>query len=292
MGQREQESELTSIPGHHDRGFYFLYERYSIEVTLHMKILIANWKMNPTSKEQALELFRSTVSNASGLFNSEVVVCPPFVYLEECAKELALNNIPNLVLGAQDVFWQASGAYTGEVSAKMLREFYVQYVLIGHSDRRYTLGESDEMINNKIKAVLEEHMIPVLLVGEKEQDEAQEDTLIDQLSRDLKDLDRAQVSKIIFAYEPVWAISTSANAQVATSEHVLKSIALIKNILHKLYDFQEGEFPQMLYGGSVNKQNLKDFLGHKEIAGAVVGGASLKPEEFGAMMRIASELHD
>ncbi|MEK7583022.1 MAG: triose-phosphate isomerase [Patescibacteria group bacterium] len=226
------------------------------------KLLIANWKANPESPEEARALFEAEN-------NPGVIICPPAVYLEE----LHAN-------GAQDVFWEG-GAHTGEVSPEMLKELGVTHVLVGHSERR-AIGETDEQINQKLKALLNAGMTPVLLIGEPEKSAARSDYLIDQLTRDLEGVSADGAAKIMFCYEPVWAIGTHA----ANLDDVVSAIHEMQSILDKMYGFK----PSMLYGGSVNEKNLADFLNHPEISGAVVGGASLKAEEFKNMIEIATKL--
>src|SRR3989344_4090010 len=188
-----------------------------------MKILIANWKANPETLEEAKKLFEAE-------HQPGVIICPPAVYFEELH--------PN---GAQDVFWE-SGAHTGQMSPSMLKGFGVTHVLVGHSERR-ALGETDEQINMKLKAVLVADMTPVLLIGEPEKSAARSDYLIDQLTRDLEGVSAEDAIKILFCYEPVWAIGT----QAASPEDVLSAIHEMQGILEKMYGFK----PTMLYGGSV-----------------------------------------
>ena len=225
-------------------------------------LLIANWKANPETLAEAKALF--VAENYPG-----VVICPPAIYIED----LRAN-------GAQDVFWEA-GPHTGQVSPGMLKQFGVTYVLVGHSERR-AIGETDEQINKKLIALLQADMTPILLIGEPEKSAARSDYLIDQLTRDLEGISTDDAKKIIFCYEPVWAIGT----QAASPEDVLSAIHEMQNILEKMYGFK----PAMLYGGSVNEKNLADFLTHPEIFGAVVGGASLRAEEFKKMIEIAAKL--
>ena len=170
----------------------------------------------------------------------------------------------------------------------MLKQFGVTHVLVGHSERR-AIGETDEQINKKLKAVLAAGMTPILLIGEQEKSVARSDYLIDQLTHDLEDVSADDAKKIIFCYEPVWAISSNAGGQAATPEDALSAIAEMKNILSKLYPIHSTPYT-FLYGGSVNEKNLADFLKHSEISGAVVGGASLKAEEFNRMIEIAATL--
>ena len=230
------------------------------------KLLIANWKANPATLTEAKMLFEAE--------NKEnVIICPPAVYIAELH--------PN---GAQDVFWEG-GAHTGQISTEMLKQFGVTHVLAGHSERR-VLGETDEQINKKVKAILAANMIPILLIGEPEKSNAQSDYLIDQLTRDLEGVSVEDAKKIMFCYEPAWAISTKSNNQSDTPENALSAIHKMQNILDKMYQFK----PAMLYGGSVNASNTHDFFQHDDISGAVVGGASLRPDEFKKMIEIATKL--
>lgn len=232
-----------------------------------MKTLIANWKANPGTLEEAKTLFAIEDTQ-------NVIICPPAIYIAELRPK-----------GAQDVFWEA-GAHTGQISTVMLKQFGVTHVLVGHSERR-ALGETDEQINKKLKAVLAAGMTPVLLIGEQEKNNAvRQDILIDQLTRDLEGVDADDAQKIMFCYEPVWAISANAGAQPASPEDAVSAIHEMRAILDKMHGFK----PAMLYGGSTNAENIGDFLLHDEISGAVVGGASLKIDEFRKMIEIASGL--
>jgi triosephosphate isomerase len=246
-----------------------------------VKILIANWKANPSTLAEAQELFRAEISEAGKYKGIQTVICPPFVFIEELAK------IDSARLGAQDIFWEKSGPFTGEISTEMLKNFGVGHVLVGHSDRRYKIGETDEMINKKIKAALEAGITPVLLVGEKDRKDDRAQILEKQLSADLDGLNVGQVSKVLIAYEPVWAISTTPNAEPDTSESTLEAIGSINEILSKTYNLKP---ITCLYGGSVTEKNVADFLSSPEISGAVIGGASLRKDEFANILRIVSEI--
>jgi triosephosphate isomerase len=240
------------------------------------KLLIFNWKMNPNTLKEALDLAR-----ASDYKNT--VIAPPFVFLEEIGK-----IIKNAELGAQDVFWEnppaGSGAFTGEISAKELKNLDVKYAIIGHSERRYKLGETDEMIAKKIETALKEGLIPVLCVGEtrKERDAGKKEEVIKrQLEIDLFLTRQAgKTQKILIAYEPVWAIGTG---EPETPKSALETIKFIKKIL------VASRYPliaKILYGGSVDSKNLGNYLKFKGIDGALVGGASLKQEEVRKMHEI------
>ena len=239
-----------------------------------MKILIANWKMNPPTLAEAQELFRAEVIEAAKYKNVKTVICPPFMFMKDLA------SIPNNVLGAQDVFWEESDFFEPQ-------KLGTDYALIGHSDRRYKIGETDEMINKKIKVTLEAEIIPVLLVGEKNREDDRRQVLEKQLSADLEGLDPGQISKVLIAYEPVWAISTTLGAKADTSENTLEALKIISEFLSINYKLEAKHF---LYGGSVTAKNVADFLSCPEISGAVLGGASLRKDEFEEIFRIVSKI--
>lgn len=238
------------------------------------KLLIFNWKMNPETLEEALFL-----AMASDYKN--VVVAPPFPFLEEVGKVFKKAK-----LGAQDLFWEEKGAFTGEVSVKELKSVGAKYVIIGHSERRHKLGETDEMAAKKVKAALDEGLIPVLCVGEtkKEKDAGQRETVIKrQLEKGLSLVSQKSNVKgqmLLIAYEPVWAIGTG---DPETPGSAAETIRFIKKILESLVVSHKS---LVLYGGSVNSQNLGDYLKYKEVAGALIGGASLKKEEMRAMVKL------
>lgn len=231
------------------------------------KIIIANWKANPATLEEAQELFSAEALVAEQYVGVETVICPPSVFLKDLAK------IDPRYLGAQDV----------EISPEA--KGFVSHVLVGHSDRRYILGETDELINKKIKAVLEAAMVPVLLVGEKEKGESRENILSEQLEKDLLGLSAEQAAKILFTYEPVWAISTNSGGQADTPENALTAIKIMDSFLIKNYQLKTINY---LYGGSVNEQNVADFLKYPEIGGAVIGGASLDADRFSKILEVTS----
>ncbi len=250
------------------------------------KLIIANWKMSPQNLVQAQELFEGFGNAAKNLEGIEVVICPPFVYLAPFGNSVSRRESV-LQLGAQDVFWEnppMGGPFTGEISIAMLKNLGVKYVLVGHSERRYILGEPDEFVNKKIKACLADGLIPVLLIGERAGDK-KEEIIIHQLSQDLRDLNQEEISKIIFVYEPVWAISTGPGAKPDTPENALESV---KFIMKFIFENWKLKIENCLYGGSVNEKNVADFLKYPEIKGAVVGGASLRKEEFIQMIRLIS----
>ena len=220
------------------------------------KLIIANWKMNPTSKKEALRMFTSL----KGLNN--VIICPPFPYL---------SLAKGIKLGAQDCFYEEKGSFTAQVSPLMLKDLQVKYVLIGHSERRI-LGETDEVINKKIKAVLKVGLTPVLCVGEtKDQRDKNQafNVLEKQVEQGLKGIPKTKINKIIIAYEPVWAIGT--NKPCSPDESLTVSLFLRKIISRTIV---------FLYGGSVNASNYKNYLSSDWINGLLIGGASLDMKEF------------
>lgn len=212
-------------------------------------LIIANWKCNPTTLVEAKKLFNQVK-------NTDAIICVPFVYISE----LKSNN-----LCAQNCFWAESGPYTGEVSPKMLKDSGIKYVIIGHSERRIYFEETDEMINKKLKAVLNAGLIPILCIGDKKGESAEK--IIDkQLKKDLKGIALKKLNKIIIAYEPVWAIGTG---DFCEKNQAKKALRFIKSKLKN----------KILYGGSVNSKIAKNYI-DVGFDGLLVGGASLNADEF------------
>lgn len=252
------------------------------------KIIAANWKMNPKTVQEAEDIVKYLIENFEPK-DVQLIIFPPFLYFCHLRDELG-KDADKFDWGAQDIFWENSGAYTGEISPSMLKSFWVEYVLVGHSERRLNLGETDEIINKKVKAALKNDIIPILLVGEKEKGDFAQDILIDQLTRDLDGLSKEDIAKVIVAYEPVWAISTNKNAEADDPDSTIEKIKMIKDILVKISDEETVSRINILYGGSVNSKNVASFLEKPEIGGAVVGGASIKKEEFLEMLKIIEKL--
>jgi triosephosphate isomerase len=242
-----------------------------------MKLIVANWKMNPQSLLEARKLFNSVkswVKKNSHLFKKvKIVICPPFVYLEPLSKLLKPKTPQlKLSLGAQNLFWEKKGAFTGEISATMLKNLGVEYVILGHSERRKILGETDEIINKKLKAAIGAKLKPILCLGETEKERKSGKifkVLQNQLNLALKNISNFEfrASNLTIAYEPVWAIGTGNPCRPKEAKEVLTFLKKkLKNV-------------PILYGGSVDSQNAFDYL---EIGfdGLLVGGASLRPKEF------------
>lgn len=255
------------------------------------KLIVANWKMNPATLTEAVRLARAED-------RKNVVICPPFPFLRAVGAALRRAK-----LGAQDMFWEnppsGGGPYTGEVSGKMLRSLSAHYVIIGHSERRRWLGETDEMVNKKVLAALKAGIKVILCVGEslaiRRRGMAVAKRFVrNQLMKNLKGI-RGLWSKtrnLIVTYEPVWAISTSRGAKdqdnADTPDDILQMIRFIKSILASRYALRD---MRIIYGGSVNSQNVQNFLQYKDIGGALVGGASLKAKEFKKIIRIVTKLN-
>lgn len=232
-----------------------------------MKLIIGNWKSNPSSLKEAVKL--ALAEDYRG-----AVIVPPFTYLDAVGK-----NLKNASLGAQDVFWEDGGPYTGEISARQLKDLNVSYVIIGHSERR-ALGETDDIINKKVKAVLAFGMQVILCVGEhietrKEGLGAAKNFITGQIKNDLKSIKSNDAKRVTIAYEPIWAVGTG-NADIP--EEAAEICGYIKNLV---------KVSRVIYGGSVNSKNAKDFLSQDDIEGALPGGASLKPKEFQKIVELA-----
>jgi len=255
------------------------------------KIIIANWKMNPQSLagfQRLARIYANLPRIGAGI---EIVITPPFIYLSELLK---IKNL-KLKIGAQNVFWATGGAYTGEISPKMLKDLGVDYVIIGHSERREYVAETDEMINKKVKAVLSGGLKAVLCVGEplevqKKGKKIAMNFIKNQLQNDLKSVFSLPINqlnnKLIIAYEPVWSISTSGTGLVCSSNDALEMIKFIKLFAARRWSLK----PKILYGGSVDSKNVQGFLRYDEIDGALVGGASVNAKEFKKIVELTNQL--
>ena len=248
---------------------------------MNKKYIVANWKMSPTSLAEAEQILDFVNDHLESRNEKEfgLVFCPPFVFLEEVGKVLKTSHLEHEAsLGAQDIFWDDDGADTGEVSGPMLSKLGVQYVIVGHSERRWKLGESDEVVNKKLKAVLRNGMTPIVCLGERVRDDKFKEFLKEQTEKTFAGLTSDELGKCMIAYEPVWAISSNPDAKPDTPENAVESIDIIKKIsVDNGYSIMTNRY---FYGGSVTSKNVADFIGQKEIDGALVGGASVNKEEF------------
>lgn len=239
------------------------------------KVIAGNWKMNKTVEEakQFMEEFIPLVANSE----NEIVICAPFTDLKCLVKHTKGSNVK---IGAQNMHWEESGAYTGEISANMLKSIGVEYVIIGHSERRQYFAETDETVNKKIKAAFANELKPIVCVGETlEQREKglTKEIITSQTRLALEGLSNEQVENTIIAYEPIWAIGTG---KTATSEDANNSIKSIREEICKIYGQNTCQRVIIQYGGSVKSGNAKELFTTSDIDGGLVGGASLKPDEF------------
>jgi triosephosphate isomerase len=251
------------------------------------KIIIANWKMNPGTLAEAKKIFGGVKKTAQKLSRVETVVCPPFVYLHELWKVQRGNKC---ALGAQDVFWERSGSFTGEISGGMLLDSGVKYVIVGHSERR-ALGETDDIVNKKIHRALKDGFKTIVCIGEKERDTHARYFLFleHEIKQSLAKITRAMLKNIIIAYEPLWAIGKDAK-RPATANEFLEMVIFIRKILSDMFGKKEAFAVPILYGGSVNHRNAKEFLNMDGSAGLLVGRASLEPKLFEKILFYAETL--
>ncbi len=246
-------------------------------------MVAGNWKMNKTAEEARL-LVEIMLPEMQKMMGVEQVICPPFTSLMTIAAVLAGSSIG---LGAQNMHWEGSGAYTGEISASMVKEF-CKYVILGHSERRAMFGESDETVNKKVKSAILNDLIPIICVGETLAEFEQGKTIevvSRQVTEGLQGITSDQASRLVIAYEPVWAIGTGKAASGEGANKVI--IDSIRQPLEKLVGHEIAQGARILYGGSVNAANAAEFFDQPEIDGALVGGASLKPADFLAIVKAA-----
>jgi triosephosphate isomerase len=235
-------------------------------------IIAGNWKMYKTEAE-AVDFVKKLKSQVADVHDRTIVVCPPFPVLSKVWDEICNNNI---ALGAQDLFWEDEGAYTGEVSAPMLKAVGCTYVIIGHSERRQYFRETDETVNKKLFSALKHRLIPIVCIGEK-LEEREKGITFQILERQIKgsfnNITVEEWKKIVIAYEPVWAIGTG---KTATPEQAQEVHAFIRKLLPK----EVADKVRILYGGSIKPENIKDLMAQADIDGGLVGGASLKIDSF------------
>ena len=251
-------------------------------------IIAGNWKMNKTIDE-AVELVRAMRRELNAIESVESVVCPTFVALPAVADALRGSKIG---VGAQNMFWAESGAYTGEIAPGMLAGLCT-YVILGHSERRQYFGETDEGVNKKAHAAFAHKLIPIIAVGENlEQNQAgQTDAIVrGQVVGGLKGLSKEQVASLVIAYEPVWAIGTGLNAEPAGAARVIG--VTIRGTVADLYDEATAQAVRIQYGGSANAANIASFMAMPDIDGALVGGASLKPDSFVEMVKATARVRE
>ena len=250
-------------------------------------LLAANWKMNPVSAADAAELVKQVLPAAAAHPEVEVVLCPPYPWLLGVAELLEGTKVG---LGAQDCFWEPSGAYTGEVSAAMLAG-WCQWVILGHSERRWHFRETDEDVAKKTGAALAAGLQVIVCVGELDehyQEGRTEEVVTAQVRASLSECAADDSPRLVVAYEPVWAIGSGQNAE---PEHAYKTMRLVRNIVAGMIGAGAARRVRVLYGGSVNAGNVESYVELPMCDGCLVGGASLKAEEFGRMITTTAEVY-
>lgn len=251
------------------------------------KLIIAgNWKMNKTPSETRV-LISEIKTAMPNCHKSEFILCPPFLSIPAALEE-AKNSSINI--GAQNCHWEEKGAFTGEISPKMLSEAEIKYVIIGHSERRMYFGETDETVNKRLKAALNEGISPILCVGEnlnQRENGKTENIIKNQLEMDFKDIDESSAEKIIIAYEPIWAIGTG---KTATDEQAQEICGFIRSTIEKMFSSEVSEKIHILYGGSMNEKNAEGLLSMPDIDGGLIGGASLKADSITQILKTADNI--
>ena len=248
------------------------------------KLIAGNWKMNKTSAD-GVTLTREIVTAVGKQSDVDVVVCPPFPAIESAGKALEGSNVK---LGAQNMHFEASGAFTGEISAPMLRAIFATHVILGHSERRTLFGETDELVNRKVLSALKNQLRPIFCVGETLAERESGSTLKvvqTQMERGLEGVNKDQAASVVVAYEPVWAIGTG---KVATTEQAQEVHAFIRGLLTKLFTEPVAQKVRILYGGSMKPANAPELLAQKDIDGGLIGGASLEARSFVELVNAAA----
>jgi len=243
---------------------------------LRRPLIAGNWKMFKTGPE-AVETADRLVKLLSTTMDVDVMIAPPFTALAPVSDMLKNTRI---FLGAQNLFWEEEGAYTGEISTSMLVSAGCRYVIVGHSERRQYFGETDDTVNKKIKAALKKDLIPVLCIGESEMERDSKETfsvLDRQVRKGLKGFSADQMETLVIAYEPVWAIGTG---KTATADQAQEVHLFLRAMLGKKFGDKLAKSIRILYGGSVKSDNIKELMTMPDIDGALIGGASLEPETF------------
>ncbi len=245
-------------------------------------IVIANWKMNPSSLEEAKSIFNFTKKTASVLKNTEVLVAPPFVYLGLLSK---ISRPKNLFITAQNSYFEEKGAFTGEVSNQMLKDLGVRFVLVGHSERR-AMGEDNKIINKKLESVFEAGLTPILCIGESVRDRegSHLEFLKEQLKNSISGLQKKYMLGLIIAYEPVWTIGKSYREAMSPTD-IHETVLFIRKSLGELFGKDIASSVRILYGAAVEAPNARAIIDYGNVEGFLVGHASLKKEEFPEILK-------
>jgi triosephosphate isomerase len=247
-------------------------------------LVVANWKMSPETPEDAKKVFNSARISAKGLRNTDVVVCPPFPFIFPLSK---LNYPKNLFLGAQNIFSEIKGAFTGEVSAEIIKNLGAEFVIIGHSERR-AMGESNEVIRKKLQIAFDAGLTPILCIGEKDRDRDGNhlEFIKNQIKECLTGLSKKNLVGIIIAYEPIWAIGRSYKEAMSPTD-IHETVLFIKKVIGELFGRDIADGCRILYGGSVEAENAASIVKYGTADGFLVGHASLIPAEFSAILKAA-----
>jgi triosephosphate isomerase len=250
------------------------------------EFIVGNWKMNPLTGKEAEKLFSGVAKEISRVKRTEIVVCPPSVFLDRLTK----IRTSKITLGGQDAFWGGAGAFTGQVSGEMLYEIGARYVILGHSERR-EMGESNADINQKMKAALLSGLRPILCVGESSRDENHGyfNLIKIELEECVAGVSKNSISKIIIAYEPIWAISTTPNRKDATADDSREMSIFIRKVLSDKFGKDSSKI-KVLYGGSVSEKDAGEFLESGGVDGLLVGRASLNAKKFSEIVKICEAL--
>ena len=246
--------------------------------------IAGNWKMN-TNCQSAVALASELVRELQKVQTVDIAVCPPFVYLQSVAEVLSSSNI---ALGAQNVYFEANGAFTGEISCEMLKDICCVYAIIGHSERRHVIGETDELINKKVTSAICGGLRPILCVGEllEQRETGRTEAIVsEQVKKGLVGIEEEEVLAVTIAYEPVWAIGTGRNATPEQAQEVHK---MIRNLLADMYNESVARQIRIQYGGSAKPANTKELMENPDVDGLLVGGARLKIDDFAAMIKIVA----
>lgn len=242
---------------------------------------VGNWKMFKTAKEAA-QMLTGLMEKVKDVEDREIVLCPTFTALESAVNAVKGSNIK---IGAQNLFWEEKGAFTGEIAPGMIKDLGCEYVIIGHSERRQYFGETDATVNKRIFAALKAGLKPIICVGETLQERESEKTfpvIEAQIKGGLKDLTKEQMATAVIAYEPVWAIGTG---KTATKEQAQEVHAFIRKLIENMFDKGTAEATRILYGGSVKPDNMKELMAQPDIDGGLVGGASLEADSFSKIIK-------
>lgn len=254
---------------------------------LQKKLIVANWKMNPLKVAEARRIFTGTQKGVSAVQGVQTVICPPFLFLPELAKA---QKGAKVLLGTQDLFYEESGAFTGQTSPAMAKGFKGKYAIIGHSERRKQ-GENNEVVGRKVHAVIAEGITAVLCVGERERnEEGMYYTFIrEELEAVFAGLKRKDLDKLVIAYEPIWAIGKRANEAIQTRD-LMEMVLYIKKLLIERFGRKPASNVAVLYGGSVKEGNAAEFMSEGGVDGLLVGSASLDPKQFIGIVKTVATL--